>query len=193
MLVQNSTKERSGVASSINNKRFYVCCLFYFVLTSSPNSSTWTLPHNNRPRAFKLVHAHIRNPYRQTLQQELRNVKRHYRLATDSKYIADKLAPYESFWSGDAAAAAGAGATVCLAASVGGVLSPELVFAAAASAQVAAFGRMYFHAHFFLDVFCGCICGAAVPIVIFAFADWQQFGFLQPCVAHLTFVAMYGT
>eukprot|EP00729_Bicosta_minor_P007885 gene7885-11656_t len=131
-----------------------------------------------------------RRPFK-TLQQELRNVKRHYRLATDSKYIADKLAPYESFWSGDAAAAAGAGATVCLAASVGGVLSPELVFAAAASAQVAAFGRMYFHAHFFLDVFCGCICGAAVPIVIFAFADWQQFGFLQPCVAHLTFVAMY--
>ena len=112
-------------------------------------------------------------------------------MASESKYIADKLAPYESFWSSDAAAAAGAGTACCLAASVGGVLSTELVFAAAAAAQLAAFGRMYFHCHFFFDVFCGSLCGTAVSFALVSFCEWRQFGFLQPAMAHMTFVLMY--
>jgi len=153
-----------------------LCITLYHVTQSVTSLPKWTAL---RQRPIKV------------LQAELATVKRFYPIASDSKYIADKLAPYESFWSGDSAVAGGAATMVCLMAQVGGVISPELVLAAAVVAQLTAFGRMYFHCHFFGDVLCGCACGMLVAFALFSACDWRQFGVLQPCVAHLTFVVLY--
>ncbi|KAK3282295.1 hypothetical protein CYMTET_9961 [Cymbomonas tetramitiformis] len=94
-----------------------------------------------------------------------------------------EMSPRASFPSGDVAGAA-VFAGVCW--TVTG--SPGYLVAIA----VSAFGRMYFHAHHFLDILVGGLVGLAGTCFIGWCQAWVIFGWMHLLFSQVFFVAGYG-
>ena len=87
----------------------------------------------------------------------------------------------QSFPSGDTAGAA-AWATTCY------VITGRVEFAAVAVVAMAAFGRVFFHAHHLLDVFIGGSIGAVVVLTLDRLLGIETFTWWHFLAAHFIFV-----